>query len=65
MECDRNGNVYITDEFNDYMRIIKINQFGVPSNVIEFSEAGAGTNNAYLGMAVSPAGKLFVAMLQS
>jgi streptogramin lyase len=65
MECDRNGNIYITDEMADYMRIIKINQFGVPSNVIEFSEAGAGTNNAYLGMAVSPAGKLFVAMLQS
>lgn len=63
LQCDRSGNVYVADEFQDYMRLVKLNQFGVPSNITEFAQAGADVANCYLGMAIGPNGNLFVAMI--
>jgi len=65
VQCDRVGNVYVTDEVTNYMRLIKLNQTGVPSNITEFHEAGADVRNCYLGMAVGPNGNVYVAMIDN
>jgi hypothetical protein len=68
VRCDRNGNVYVLDAGagSPYTsRLIKLNTFGVPSNIVEFHEAGVEAAEGVRAFAVSPAGKVFVAVVKS
>jgi sugar lactone lactonase YvrE len=63
VQCDRNGYLYVVDKGEEtspeLSRLIKINTFGVPSVVRDFSDSNA-TN--IVGLAVSPAQKIFVSI---
>lgn len=70
VRCDKNGNVYVLDggavDGAAYTsRLIKLNTFGVPSNIVEFHEAGSEAAAGLASFAVSPAGKLFVAVIHA
>lgn len=68
VRCDRNGNVYVLDAGAGSpatSRLVKLNTFGVPSNIVEFHEAGADAALGVAAFAVSPAGKVFVAVIHA
>jgi len=59
--CDRSGNMYVVDRGNASLasRILKINYIGAPGVIADFNEASS-YNETALGIAVTPAQKLFV-----
>lgn len=65
VRCDRVGNVYVLDAQAQNNRLIKLNQFGVPSNIVEFNEAGTDVYSSVKGMCVSPSGNVFVALVHA
>ena len=58
---DKSGNLYVVDRGNasNASRILKVNYTGAPSVIADFNEASSYNSNS-LGIAVSPAQKLFV-----
>lgn len=65
IRCDKVGNVYAIDGLAANNRLIKINQFGVPSNIVEFNEAGSDVYSSVAALAVSPSGNVFVALVHA
>ena len=59
---DNYGYQYVTDVAEEGSRLIKVDPNGVPSNVVDFSNVDAAFDIA--GVAVSPAGKVFVSMVE-
>ena len=63
MDVDTWGYLYVVDRdtANAYSRLVKVSPFGVASNIVDFHE----TTTSYTGVdgvAVSPAGKVFVSI---
>ena len=58
---DSYGYQYITDVAATGSRLVKINPNGIPSNVVDFT-AATTSDPGVLGVAVSPAGKVFVSI---
>lgn len=63
MDVDTWGYLYVIDRdtATKYSRLVKVSPFGVPSNIVDLHE----TTSSYLGItgvAVSPAGKVFVSI---
>jgi len=58
---DNYGYQYVTDVAATGSRLVKINPNGIPSNIVDFS-AATTSDPGVLGVAVSPAGKVFVSI---
>lgn len=70
VRCSRDGYVYVLDggaNSNGYTaRLTKLTPNGVPANIVEFHEAtGANQAAAVRAFAISPANKLFVAIVKT
>jgi sugar lactone lactonase YvrE len=62
VDCDSWGYLYVTDyDSGGYSRLVKVNPFGVPSNIVDFHVATTSYAGVE-GVAVSPAGKVFVSI---
>jgi len=58
---DSYGYQYVTDVAATGSRLVKINPNGIPSNIVDFS-AATTSDPGVIGVAVSPAGKVFVSI---
>ena len=57
---DSRGNLFVVDQVTSgKSRIVKVDREGVPSNVVDFN-AATTSRNGVLGVAVTPAQKLFI-----
>jgi hypothetical protein len=72
VRCARDGYVYVLDAGKDTARtgyyssrLVKLTPNGVPSNVVEFNEASKEASQGVRAFAISPANRIFVAVVHA
>jgi sugar lactone lactonase YvrE len=72
VRCARDGYVYVLDAGKDTSRtgyyssrLVKLTPNGVPSNVVEFHDSSAEASQGVRAFAISPANRIFVAVIHT